>query len=355
MLNKTESNFHSVPFLSTLYFIFLIILLRPTLDLWVNKSLFPGNSYAMLNIAAAISLLIFFAYLLFLLKKSLSHSIGKIKRPPLSYPLQSFILYSITVSLLVSSNKLLVIADFFRLVTILLFYLLCYRFVDTEKKAKKFTQVFLYSSIIPISVGFIQFLYGSNIFLNIFNRISGTFVNPVQFGHFLSLISIFAIVFWLNNKKKNSIYFFFAGLAILCLLLTYTRGAWLGFFAGIGSLVILTKSIGRKLFLILIISSVSLLVLLFLPNINELLISSINFTNTEISSVATRLLIWHKGFGLFLENPLFGIGLKQSFYILNVEPHNDYLRVLIELGIIGLIQFLLISYFMIRKSYKIIR
>ena len=353
MLNRTTIK-PTIPSLFTITkLIFLIILIRPTVDLWVNLSLIPGAKYAIINIAAISSFLVLLAYFYSQVKQSLVPLSGKRISAPLAIPFFVFIVYSVIVSTLMSGNKLLAGADCLRLLTILTFYILCYKYVDSEKKARKFVTVFLWSSIIPIAVGLSQLYTGDS--AKLFFRIRGTFVNPNAFGQYLALVSIFAIVFMLYTNRNKQLLLLFIVFSVFSLIMTLTRSAWIGFFVGIIVLLLITKRSSKRLSIFFLMAILIFTVITSLPTFDNLLVNTMDLENVEVSSVASRLLLWGDILSRIYQNPFLGIGLKQSYFLLNVEPHNDYLRLLLELGVIGFTLFLWIGFLMVRFAYKIIK
>lgn len=142
------------------------------------------------------------------------------------------------------------------------------------------------------------------------------------------------------------------------------------------------------IFMIMIIGSRAAYIALFVTGLILLFVNKINFkyllyflggfcvllfiyfqfvsfdklmTQLGHNSVDSRFLMWTKTFELFLKNPLHGNGIAQwdtynSLLDLKrfVHPHNDYLRVLAELGIIGFLLFLNVLINLFLKAIKII-
>ena len=128
------------------------------------------------------------------------------------------------------------------------------------------------------------------------------------------------------------------------LVLTYTRGAWLGFLAGMATLVPLVR--GRRV-LTVIGGSTLLLVLLV---VGSLTVSSrLRGGNlADPTTVRERLYMWQAGIELFRLNPVTGIGvgqvkklfpsyaLPQAIKRSTSHLHNSPLQVLVERGLLGL-------------------
>ena len=129
-------------------------------------------------------------------------------------------------------------------------------------------------------------------------------------------------------------------------VLTYTRGAWLGFLAGTAGLLVL---VGRRRRLAAIAGS-SLLVFLALALVSFLFSSgSWNPRNlADPTTVRERLYMWQSGIRLLGLNPLTGVGVGQvkTLYPRYAVPpvvkrstshlHSSPLQVLVERGVLGL-------------------
>jgi len=97
------------------------------------------------------------------------------------------------------------------------------------------------------------------------------------------------------------------------------------------------------------------------PSVKEVVTERFDPTATEDLEhySSGRLLLWGNGLKLFSERPLLGHG-QDSFIILSQlrgffyigAPHNDYLRCLVEFGIVGLVIFLLIFFKIIQNAWQ---
>ncbi len=124
-----------------------------------------------------------------------------------------------------------------------------------------------------------------------------------------------------------------------------TRGAWIGIIVGLLIVSTLIKETRKFVGIYLII-----LLLIFLPQILDRIADLIERPRRSyyMSSCAFRLEHWYALLkNAFIHKPLLGYGLGQSMFVAvkysrftNI-PHNDYLRILIEVGIIGLLPFII--------------
>jgi len=258
----------------------------------------------------------------------------------------------------------------------------------------KFIKYFFFSIFICFSVliidGFYQYFFQKNILgWQGSDRISSFFGDENILGSYLS--RLWPIFFGLSIfifKQKNKLYYIFLFVFILSEALIFLSGDRTAFFyINLSAIfVILFSQKLLKLRLITLLSSLLLLVIIsfFNPTAKErvvdLTLSQMNLVQEKIDGNDQRdyndqkdqkdekdqkIYIFTKAhhelyvsaYKIFLDNIIFGVGVKnfrnickdQRYYVDNKEvcnthPHNTYVQILTELGIVGLI-FLLFSLF----------
>ena len=187
-------------------------------------------------------------------------------------------------------------------------------------------------------------------------RILGTVGHPVFLGAYLVLFLPLSLTNAMSTQSWRACSYWFCTITILlALLLTFTRGAWVG---GIFSLmyVLRGQSFGR--------AGWSFLVLGFLV-ISILSVDEVRETVERRSPVRqlegyrkdARGTAYVQASGVLLRNPLLGWGSGHYRYLGRLEgdqngtPDNAYLRVLAEGGAVGLIA-LLFLFFEIYKRFR---
>lgn len=150
--------------------------------------------------------------------------------------------------------------------------------------------------------------------------------------------------FFFNNEKRHIL------LAVLFIFFGLSSGSKKVVFLLILGLffLILSKYGVRKLFKTIVYSSVSLLlgwILIYLPifsTILERLESYLSVTGNTSDNIRADLIRF--GLELFIENPFLGYGLNNYhlFHWSGVYSHNNYIEVLVSLGVIGFIVYYLI-------------
>lgn len=153
-----------------------------------------------------------------------------------------------------------------------------------------------------------------------------------------------------------------AGFSIYCLMLTFSRGAYIGFLVGLVLLAIIKE---RKLLLLLIPFLFTWQA--FVPvSVQERIFSTYNSSDQQLeASAAERIALWEDARQLIPRNPLFGTGYNTYEYMHSAgikvgeieltDTHNYYLKVLVETGISGLLLLLVLFAKMFFVGYRLYR
>ena len=354
-------------FITSQYFlkektILLILAMRPLVDYWRDYVLVTiGRTNINLNSALALLLLVWTGWIIYKYR-------SQIKTAPLLIPISLFSAL-ILISTLYSLFHFTSLVEAIKFIDIALLFLVSYFLIKKNIiKESELIFSFYWSSLIPISFGLYQLLFGIGIdTFDINNRIFGTFAHPNVFAFYLLLLlfvhwlyaSLTSLSFWKKHPiLKNTFY----TVNILLLIFTYTRAAWLGFTAFL--LVIGILKYRKSLIIVFIFTGI--LFSLFFP-INQLLSKNygINLQNNnliarltsrseEADSISWRQSLITETIPTILQRPLFGYGYgtfplvwenirsKTHFYDDSSEAHNDYLRLALEVGLVGLALYLFI-------------
>ena len=191
-------------------------------------------------------------------------------------------------------------------------------------------------------------------------RTIGTLSVPATFSGVLMLIGLVTLGRFLFHKPKEYWVFGCLGIVGLCLLLTFTRQAWLGFFIG----TVFLLFFWNKKFLLLIPLLFAGLLLFSPDKIQERLFS---FKNFKEGSFQQRVSSWKGGWEIFKNHPVTGCGYKcvDSIHSQYPDPsgyigryrgmHSNLFQLLIDTGIVGLITWfsIWIAYFIeVFKRYR---
>jgi len=139
-----------------------------------------------------------------------------------------------------------------------------------------------------------------------------------------------------------------AGLAVVvaALVLTWSRGAWLGAAAGLAVVLILGPRQGRRLGLLVVVATLLVTIPLAAPRLRWHLERILDLAPTQ--GPFSRVAVWRIGARVFAERPLLGSGLSTFGFMYErhrsdangpeIAPsaHNLLLNVAAELGVAGL-------------------
>jgi O-antigen ligase len=179
------------------------------------------------------------------------------------------------------------------------------------------------------------------------SRITGFMGHWQTFSGQQMLVLAMLLAFLLYGRKRPWWTWVAAGLIGLSLLLSFTRGAWVGMFA---AAVFLLWPFGRRWILALPLA----LVLLFLVSpsiVRERVRSAVNLRSD--SSNQSRVLMLRTGARMIAAHPLVGVGANAAqYYFAAYRPagplpnawyghlHNNYVQIAAERGLPGLALFL---------------
>lgn len=254
----------------------------------------------------------------------------------------------------------------------ILIYYLVVNNISSKSQVKSLIWVMLASATVVTVYGFYQYLFAVNIsavewvdgeqFPDLKLRVFSTMENPnLLAGLLVTMMAIGSgIGFKSDSIKTKSILFLLVILFGTCLVLTYSRGAWLSLLAVIGVYGILCN---RKIFWLLLLLPLAMLV--GHDAVLERIMSIMNPTDT---SSTLRIALWESTIAMIMDKPLLGIGWgaywlvypEYDFFLQNenvkiFHAHNMYLNIAAEIGIPGLLVFLGIMYGHIRIALNVLR
>ncbi len=231
------------------------------------------------------------------------------------------------------------------------------RGVRRFKAERALIRVIMASSLIPLAFGWFQILTGTGYFFLGFvgtefaYRPQGTFAHPGGLGAYLvALLSLSAGLYFSSaSRKTRALLLVWVGIAAGCLLLTMARTNWLGMMVAA-----LTLGFLKRWRLALLALVVAAILLATVPLLQARLVAS--------DSVQWRLDLWQAGVQLAWPPTLLGRGLASSPSLVNqllpkvlAPPHNDYLKALIETGVLGLLTYGIWLVALVRHGWRAFR
>ena len=265
-----------------------------------------------------------------------------------------FCAYCILVSIFVAKDILLSFESSLFYFRIGVFSCLIWYLLEQDKKILNYLYYALVISFSALIVdGYIQFFIGTNIvgLPKSGARISSFFGDELIMGSYLSrLYPLLFALFIVKEKKKLELYFMILFFLLLMglILISGERVAFFFYVLSFIFILIFIKgyaklrivlSIGSVVVVIIIISSFSQVKNRMISDPTNTLTRSI-FTPQHDSLIRTA-------YNIFLEKPLFGHGPKMfrvvckddkyvvGIYPCDTHPHNFYMQLLAETGIIG--------------------
>ncbi len=264
-----------------------------------------------------------------------------------------------------------------------LFALMIWYLIDHKKEfIKHFTYALLITFILLIFDGYIQYFFGQNIFGNTYGgaKLSSLFGEEEKMGQFLArlLPLLFGLFTFSFTSSKYPI---FIAMVILVatdvlIFLSGERTAFLLLFISTFLIVFLINK-WKFIRLLTFLFSIGLIALITFTSSNvkermiDKTISELNAGGDEIYTfTAIHQAHYETAFKIFLDNPLFGAGPntfrilcdEEKYYVqygCSTHPHNTYLQLLSEVGIIGIIPivliFIIISYRLLAQGLFILK
>ena len=235
--------------------------------------------------------------------------------------------------------------------------------IRTKRQAEWAVRMLVFAGVAVSMYGVYQYFFyapdntngwiDSDMFSSISKRVYSTLENPNVLAEYLLLVIPFSYALTLTGKSWRQKLVFLACTAILlvCMLLTISRGGWVGLIIATALFLILLDS---RLILVGIVGLVALYFVL--PDVFVERLNSIG--NMTDSSTSYRVSIWLGTLSMLHDYWLSGIGpgtaafnMVYPAYSFNTitapHSHNLFLQIVCDCGIVGILVFLgiILSYF----------
>jgi O-antigen ligase len=336
----------------------LLLIARSSLDIFTDVGFYLGP--LSFNIPSGISIFVDVMGLLYLGMIYLREKISlfdNIAKAFLVWIL-SLVFWVFLAYLNLDEEGLVGIRDWGRLFSLFVIYLLSLQ-LSRLKGHRYVLNWILFSLIIPLSIGYCQIFFQPDLHISGGHRIYGTLAHPNVFS--LYLVLLMSVILW--KLKFSRLKLPWLGAIVILLF------ALINTFS-ISGLVMLTVFISlfvyiefeMKYRIIILLFFIIFIVIFINTEMGEKRIGSLKrmpplmvIVNDEIvtNSFAWRIVNWKLLFEKWTDKPFLGYGLNTSS-IINpwhmAAAHNDYLRFLVELGLIGLSIYL---WFLIRVGFSI--
>ncbi|MCU0269479.1 MAG: O-antigen ligase family protein [Acidimicrobiales bacterium] len=198
------------------------------------------------------------------------------------------------------------------------------------------------SALVPLAVAAAQALgVGGAREIGGFERVRGTFLHPNPFAMYACILLVMAVALvGVVSMRRRPVLLVGIGALGLALVGTYARGAWIAAVVGVATVAVVKRS--RLLALVLVVGLAAVVVAV--PSAVQRfadLDTAERGSGDPANSLSWRLSYWRDAMPLAERNPVTGIGLGMVSQELDegVPPHNDYVRIFVETGVVGLIAF----------------
>ena len=250
------------------------------------------------------------------------------------------------------------------------FYFVVINTVNTKEKLDKAIKAFIIIALLLSLLGIVQyFTLGETnkawtdrqMNPELKTRVVGTFDNPNVFAEYLEhIIPATLVLFFTMRKRLNKLLAALVGGAmVLCLIMTFSRAAWLGFAAAVLFIFVLKFS---KYIPALIAGGIAAVPLL--PRVVLTRIMTIG--NVRDTSNAYRMNAWEGTLNMIRDFWITGVGFgywafKNTFLEYSIggtlvwHSHNMYLELAAEMGIFGLLTFLWVMFLIFKSVIKFSR
>ena len=282
---------------------------------------------------------------------------------PMSFLIVSFVILTVFSSV-TSFNPQKSIVTMFLYVLFAFAYFLIVNTVKTKNQWYNIVITFIISGFLVSCIGIYQNFFmettdtswiDEDMFEEIGTRVYSTLENPNVLGQYLVLLTPLAFSMMWSAKAKSSKLILLVITAAMggCLIFTWSRAAWVGIILAIGFFLLMKD---RRW------SALCILALIALPFVlpDSIILRITSIGNVKDSSTAYRVSVWIASLRIAGDYWLSGIGLGTGafervyqHYALNgagfaLHSHNFYIQLVVEMGILGLVVFLLIIF----ASYK---
>lgn len=261
--------------------------------------------------------------------------------------------------------------------------------VGTREKVLEVARILIYSSLLVALYGFYQFSIhdfgalfwivnprlstelapGRSTFWGWRDRITSVLTSELELGHYLNLCIPIGIALWLQSRPRQRRWLFITIALLGALVLTFTFGAWAALIATVAIFgAFLRRESRAKLLFGGMFAAVCACIVATTTPLRPLIITKI--VSSGVGSVSWDLLTrfdnWAFAFRVWLDHPLFGVGagnfqaLQYDFDFLHSpwapagsSPHETYLYILAQFGLVGFVSILVIVLGALRSDWKL--
>ena len=338
---------------------------------------------------AAIEVFVWYAFFFWILKRALGYRAEvlwkMLPRTELNKALGIFMAVNLAATIFTVNSGLSFRAFFGKELKFIAIYFMLVETINNKKRLQGiFVAIIASAALITVDAA-VQYFRGVDFLRGYpYSRLTASFISANGFAAwliviipvFLGLLAVGKII----SKKLKIILAALTLILIIYLVMTYARGAWLGFL--IGFLLVawyIVRSATFKMRMLYLVVSICLLVIfLFLPQpiknkvtaigrikfkiedatINQRIKSTVKMDD---GSVFFRTKVWKEALRIIRDFPVTGSGLNTYSIVARnyksvegggIYPHNSYLQMAAETGLVGLFAFLWVLFKFFQTGLK---
>ena len=202
---------------------------------------------------------------------------------------------------------------------------------------------------------------------------SSPFTNYSVYGAFTAIFFLICLsrLLFDNQQYDRVIWVAWTICFGIGLIMCFSRGVWLSVIVAVGFMLLqLGRGVTHKKVLFIGAVCLVLLVCFSLPGVYSALMERISTTvDLNYASNRARLMRWGQAFTMFLDSPMLGHGYG-AFAMLYEEDvslvgsyvaqyqlgaHSEYLQVMAELGVVGLVAWLWLNFVFLRYGFRALK
>jgi O-antigen ligase len=231
------------------------------------------------------------------------------------------------------------------------------RLVTTRAMLNRLLAALLLSAVVPIGLGLFQAATGGGLWVAGFVRVVGTFRHPNPYSIYLVIIILTIVALLPNVRTKLRIPLgIYAALAVVVLVSSLTRSAWMGLALGIIVIALLQS---RWLIPVMLVVAIGAAVLSpsVMQRVTEMGEPGTSAVGDPTNSFTWRVNYWKDTLALADGRAVTGIGMGMVQRSTPEEkaPHNDYLRVVVEGGLLALAGYIWLLVALARLALQAVR
>jgi len=265
------------------------------------------------------------------------------------------------VSTLLAYNFELSIVELLELYSYFVLFFITVHIIRDEPQLKSFALLIILSSLVPLLIGSIEIIQHGRfveIGLEPSFRAKSTLTHPTAYGFYLLVVSCLLLSLYSTIKSAG----YRLSMVLLLLLITlnvvftFTRGVWLAFVTAV-----LVFSFLRYKKMLLLLPVLFYAIFQTIPYVYERIEPLFNSHQYKYTSFAWRTKLWSSSIPFFYDSPVFGSGIGNYELISKqieghyMAAHNDYIRLLIETGLVGTVSFVAILILLLATGWQALR